>query len=205
VWISAQQRSFSDEADLPKVQWHPRVLCVGIGCERGSNHELIEHAVEETFKAHHLARGAIATLNTLDLKSDEPGLIAFCDAHNLPLHCFTPAQLKDIPVPNPSDVVNQAVGTPSVAEAAAIFGAMDKTRQSENLPELRVQKQVYRHPDYNGAVTVAIAQSTTEYTDRIGHLALIGTGPGSLDQITPAAKAAIAHADVGSATGSTWT
>jgi len=34
-----------------------------------------------------------------------------------------------------------------------------------------------------------------EYTDRIGYLSLVGTGPGSLDQITPAAKAALSQAD----------
>ncbi|MEO0758875.1 MAG: precorrin-3B C(17)-methyltransferase [Cyanobacteria bacterium J06648_16] len=195
VWISATQRSFSDEADLPKVQWHPRVLHVGIGCERGSAQALIEYAVEQAFEGSHLARGAIATLNTLDLKADEPGLLAFAEAHNLPLRCFTPEQLKDIPVPNPSDVVEQAVGTPSVAEAAAIVGAT-VVGESDELPELRVKKRVYRHPDYRGAVTVAIAQSEREYTGRTGQLSLVGTGPGSLDQITPAAKAAITHADV---------
>ncbi|MEL6327635.1 MAG: cobalamin biosynthesis protein, partial [Cyanobacteria bacterium J06626_23] len=194
VWISATQRSFSDETDMPKVQWHPRVLHVGIGCERGAAQALIEYAVGAAFKGAHLARGAIATLNTLDLKADEPGLLAFAKAHNLPFQCFTPADLKDIPVPNPSDVVNQAVGTPSVAEAAAILGAT--IDESDELPELRVKKRVYRHPDYTGAVTVAIAQSEHEYTGRPGQLFLVGTGPGSLDQITPAAKAAITHADV---------
>ena len=47
-----------------------------------------------------------------------------------------------------------------------------------------------------GAVTVAIAQATTEYIGHTGKLHLVGTGPGSLSQITPAAKAAITQADV---------
>ncbi len=230
VWISTTQRSFSDGADLPKVQWHPRVLHVGIGCERGSAQKLIEYAVEEALKGGHLAKGAIATLNTLNLKADEPGLLAFAEAENLPLQCFTPEQLKDISVPNPSEVVEQAVGTPCVAEASAIFGAifgamgaggsgglqvvgsergpqvadglvgLEPTPRDDRVTseeaELRVEKRVYRHPDYKGAVTVAIAQSPIETIGRIGHLALVGTGPGSLEQITPAAKAAISHADV---------
>lgn len=197
VWISATQRRFAEEhdLDLPKVQWHPRVLHVGLGCERGTAPALIEWAVDETFKAHHLARGAIATLNTLTLKADEPGLLAFCQAHALPLRCFTPEALKDIPVPTPSAVVEQAVGTPSVAEAAAIVGAGLGVGTDDQSPALRVTKQVCRHPDYQGAVTVAIAQSPREYIPRTGHLALVGTGPGSLDQITPAAKAAITQAD----------
>ncbi|MEM9164048.1 MAG: precorrin-3B C(17)-methyltransferase, partial [Cyanobacteria bacterium P01_F01_bin.4] len=66
----------------------------------------------------------------------------------------------------------------------------------ESTTSLRVQKQIIRHLDYPGAVTVAIAQAETEYTGRPGELLLVGTGPGSLDQITPAAKAAINRVDV---------
>ncbi|XGB42026.1 MAG: precorrin-3B C(17)-methyltransferase [Nodosilinea sp. LVE1205-7] len=46
-----------------------------------------------------------------------------------------------------------------------------------------------------GAVTLAIAQASQEYIDHPGHLFLVGLGPGSLDQITPAAKQAIVEAD----------
>jgi cobalt-precorrin 5A hydrolase/precorrin-3B C17-methyltransferase len=45
-------------------------------------------------------------------------------------------------------------------------------------------------------VTVAIAQANWESIDRPGQLYLVGIGPGSLSQITPAAKQAIAKADV---------
>lgn len=43
---------------------------------------------------------------------------------------------------------------------------------------------------------MAIAQAETEYIGRTGKLNLVGTGPGSLSQITPAAKAAMTNADV---------
>lgn len=54
-----------------------------------------------------------------------------------------------------------------------------------------VSKQIIEN-----SVNVAIAQSEREYIDRIGQLWLIGTGPGSIDQITPAAKTAINGADI---------
>ena len=51
IWISPIQRTFAppseQPSELPKVQWHPRVLWVGIGCERGTAKELIEYAVEK--------------------------------------------------------------------------------------------------------------------------------------------------------------
>ncbi|MBD2256711.1 precorrin-3B C(17)-methyltransferase [Pseudanabaena sp. FACHB-2040] len=201
VWISPIQRRFAEEGP-PKVQWHPRVLWVGIGCERGTSQALIDLAITQVFAANHLAVGAIAGIATLDLKADEAGLVGLCQERGWPLRCFSSEQLKLISVPNPSSVVENAVGTPSVAEAAALTAAhssaesvLAEAPQTANLAELRVTKQVIRHEDQPGAVTVAVAQADQEYTGRTGNLWLVGTGPGSLDQITPAAKAAISQAD----------
>lgn len=214
VWISPTQRRFAAAADRPKVQWHPRVLWVGLGCERGTPQALMEQAIATTLQSQHLAMGAIAGVATIDLKADEAGLVALCREHDWPLRCFPAAELKAIAVPNPSEVVEQAVGTPSVAEAAAIlaaqpvltnvgwsnerpFPAVAEASQPDSADpsQLWVTKKVVRHPDHSGAVTIAIAQAAQEYIDCTGHLALVGIGPGSLDQITPAAKVAIAQAD----------
>ena len=189
VWISPIKRQFAEASDLPKVQWHPRVLWVGIGCERGTDQALLDYAIQKVFRENHFAIDAIAGIATLDLKSDETGLVNLAKEKDWPLVCFTPEQLKTIDVPTPSDVVAKEVGTPSGAEAAAIYAAdaTDKRR-------LKVKKQIVKQEGLKGAVTIAIAQAKTELTGRIGKLHLIGTGPGSLDQITPAAKAAITNA-----------
>ena len=188
VWISPVLRSFKQGVELPKVQWHPRVLWLGIGCERDTDKALIAYAVEKVCAENHLAVEAIAGIATIDLKADEAGLLEFVQEKNWPLECFDAETLKALPVPNPSAVVEQVVGTPSVAEAAAI--AITKADQ------LRVPKQIIKKEGCKGAVTIAIAQSQTEYTGRTGKLHLVGTGPGSLNQITPAAKATISSADV---------
>ena len=210
VWISPIQRRFSSAADMPKVQWHPRVLWVGLGCERGTSQALMEWAIAAICQSRHLAIDAIAGIATIDLKADEVGLVQLCQDHTWPLRCFTAADLGAIAVPNPSKTVEKAVGTPSVAEAAAILAAT-KQPFSSTPPHLYpatpfpshpvapqglcVAKKVVRHPDYPGAVTIAIAQAHQEYTGRTGQIFLVGTGPGSLDQVTPAAKAAISQAD----------
>jgi len=196
VWISAVQRQFSDEG-LPKVQWHPRVLWIGVGCERGSSRQLIETAVIQTLAQGHWAQGAVAGIATLDLKGDEEGLLELCQDMSWPLRCFTADELKDIAVPTPSEIVAREVGTPSVAEAAAIAASASRDLVTSNLvtSNLVTSKQIIRQDNQPGVVTVAIAQATEEYTDRPGHLSLIGTGPGALDQITPAAKTALIEAD----------
>ncbi|MBD1918796.1 MULTISPECIES: precorrin-3B C(17)-methyltransferase [Cyanophyceae] len=191
LWISPIHRQFAPDSDFPKAQWHPRVLWVGIGCERDTPQAVIEAAIARVCRAGHFAEGAIAGIASLDLKADEVGLVALCAERQWPLRCFTAEELKAIPVPNPSTVVEQAVQTPSVAEAAAILAATGAAAG-----QLRVAKQVVRVEGQPGAVTVAIAQSEREYIPHAGHLALVGTGPGDLNQITPAAKGAIARANV---------
>lgn len=184
IWISATQRQFAPDGNFPKVQWHPRVLWVGIGCVRGTVKQTIAQAIETVFQRHHLALDAIAGIATIDLKADEVGLLEYCRDRDLPLKTYSAEELKLVEVPNPSAVVAEEVGTPSVAEAAAIQ-ASDSS--------LLVAKQVWK--DEGGAVTVAIARSDLEYTGRTGRLWLVGIGPGNLDQVTPAAKTAIARSD----------
>ncbi|MEL6601646.1 MAG: precorrin-3B C(17)-methyltransferase [Cyanobacteria bacterium J06614_10] len=192
IWISPVVRKFDEGSALPKVQWHPRVLWVGIGCERDTDRDLIELAVERVCQKNHLAVGAIAGIATLTLKSDEAGLLKLTAERDWPLRCFSASELKAVDVPTPSEIVEKEVGTPSVCEAAAITAA--------GATELRVSKQIVKQAGLKGAVTVAIAQSPNrplaEFTGRRGKLHLVGTGPGSQNQITPAAKAAISSADV---------
>ena len=197
IWISFTQRQFSPESTLPKVQWHPRVLWVGIGCERGTSRELIESAIQQVCRHHHLAIEAIAGIATIDIKADEVGLIELCQSRNWLLKTFPAAVLSTINVPTPSNIVAAEVGTPSVAEAAAISATINPEISTANSTNnLLVSKQIMRLEGQPGAVTVAIAVAEQEYTGRTGKLLLIGTGPGSLDQMTPAAQSAIAIADV---------
>ncbi|MEG4284461.1 cobalamin biosynthesis protein [Microcoleus sp. A006_D1] len=120
IWISFTQRRFAPESVLPKVQWHPRVLWIGIGCEAGTPRELIETAIQNVCRAYHLAEGAIAGIATIDTKAGELGLLELCAARNWPLKTFAADILSSVEVPNPSNMVATAVGTPSVAEAAAL-------------------------------------------------------------------------------------
>ncbi|NET42777.1 precorrin-3B C(17)-methyltransferase [Okeania sp. SIO2B3] len=254
IWISFTQRQFAPDSDLPKVQWHPRVLWIGVGCERGTSKKLIATGIQQVFQANHLAEGAIAGIVTIDIKADEIGLVEFCQEQNLPLLTFPAELLSCVEVPTPSNVVAQEVGTPSVAEAAAILGAKEGRRKKEegrrkkeegrrkkwietqaptnykycveggilnpkeednfnselkentdnlssnfqgiNEGNLLVRKQIFRLEGEPGAATIAVALAQKEYTGRTGKLLLIGTGPGKLEQMTPAAQTAISYADV---------
>ncbi|MGK7908499.1 MAG: precorrin-3B C(17)-methyltransferase [Synechococcus sp.] len=185
LWIS--DRKPPRDLVSPYVCWHPRTLWLGVGCERGTTADTIETAIRTTLQTYGLAWESIAGLASIDLKQDERGLLELARTHSWPTAWYPADRLASVTVPNPSAVVKQAVGTPSVAEAAALLAA--------NSEALIVEKQVTQTPQA-GACTVAIARAQQEYSDRNGRLYLVGIGPGALDQITPAARAAIGQADV---------
>jgi cobalt-precorrin 5A hydrolase/precorrin-3B C17-methyltransferase len=210
IWITPfDQVTWPDTktASRPSVQWHPRILWLGIGCERNTHQSVIEAAVRYVLQQYHLAAAAVAGVATIDLKADEPGILELCRDRHWALHCFSAADLSRVEVPTPSAIVEKEVGTASVAEAAAILAGAG-CRDSGSLTMLRngssnvsgcdrllVPKQIFRLDGQSGAVTVAIAQAEQELTGRNGQLWLVGIGPGSLDQMTPAAQAALTQAD----------
>lgn len=132
--------------NIPKIFW------VGIGCQRHSSRALIELAIAQARQSHHIPEAAIAGIATLDRKADEPGLVEYCRDRHLPLHSFTADQLSQIFTPTPSTRTQALVDCPSVAEAAALLAASPGAK-------LCVTKQIFRHEQYLGSVTVAIAQS----------------------------------------------
>jgi cobalt-precorrin 5A hydrolase/precorrin-3B C17-methyltransferase len=161
-------------------------LWIGIGCERGIAVDSLEQAVRESLQQQGLALASVAGLASIELKQDEAGLLDLAARYGWKILFFSAAELALQPVPNPSDQVAVAVGTPSVAEAAALRAAQTK--------DLIIPKQI-RYFE-SGACTVAVARSQQETSSRLGQLWLIGTGPGSLDQMTVAARTALVQAEV---------
>lgn len=169
IWISFTQRRFSPTSSIPKVQWHPRVLWVGIGCERGTAREFIETAIQNVCRAYHLAESAIAGIATIDTKANETGIVELCQGRNWPLKTFGADVLSSQEVPNPSNIVANKVGTLSVAEAAALCAASGESLIKNSL---LVPKQIVRSQNppllqggvkVGSAVTVAIAVCPIDY------------------------------------------
>ncbi|MEA5579068.1 cobalamin biosynthesis protein [Anabaena sp. UHCC 0451] len=132
-----------------------QVLWVGIGCQKGISAQLINTAIEKIFQNYQLTQTAITGMATIDLKASELGLIEFCRVNNWPLKTFPAEILAGVCVPNPGKLITETVGTPSVAEAAAIMAAAQMTSEVR----LLVPKQIFRLSGEVGAVTVAVAQS----------------------------------------------
>ena len=78
---------------------------------------------------------------TIDKKKDEPGLLTLAQNNNWPLYFFTAEALAQVEVPNPSDMVRRHMGTPAVAEAAALLCA------DVGMDQLIVEKYKFRGND----------------------------------------------------------
>jgi cobalt-precorrin 5A hydrolase/precorrin-3B C17-methyltransferase len=160
-----------------QVVLRPRSLVLGVGSSSGADPEALHRLTIETLAAEGLSPGAIGCVATVDRKASEPAIVELASALGVPLRTFPADVLAAMPVPNPSEVVEAAVGTPSVAEAAALAASGGA---------LVVEKQ--RSADG----TVAVARRAGPE----GHLAVVGLGPGAPEWRTPAAAAAVRHADV---------
>ncbi|MBD2531120.1 cobalamin biosynthesis protein [Nostoc flagelliforme FACHB-838] len=145
-----------------------QVLWVGIGCKKRTSWQLIDQAIEQIFRENQLFQSAIAGIATIDTKASEFGLVEFCHLRNLPLKTFSAEILRSVCVPNPARITDHKVGTPSVAEAAAILAASQLTSLTvfpfTNIEELRVKflipKQIFQLQGQPGALTLAVAQAS---------------------------------------------
>lgn len=130
-------------------------IVLGMGCDRGASQQTLETAIDQALARAAQTRAAVAALATIDRKSDEPGLLALSARHGWHIHFYSAEQLAQVSVPNPSEVVRQHMGTPAVAEAAAMLAA------HTGMEDLILEKHKYRGDDDKNA-TVSIVRLRNE-------------------------------------------
>ncbi|MCL5985240.1 MAG: precorrin-3B C(17)-methyltransferase [Actinobacteria bacterium] len=180
---------FSSEFQLPNIPtvvYRPKSLVVGIGCNRGIGANEIEKAVLDIFTRFKLAPKSISNLATIDIKSDELGLLEFARKYHLPIAYFDKDTLKRVDFPSsPSDMVLRYMGTPAVCESAAMLSSGSN---SLIIPKV----------NYHSAISIAIARlsDVNGKQSRRGKLFLVGIGPGDQAHMTFRAKEVLKLSDV---------
>ncbi|HLL36346.1 MAG TPA: precorrin-3B C(17)-methyltransferase [Streptomyces sp.] len=157
----------------------PPTLVVGVGASKGAPVEEVLGLIEEALRDAGLSARSVAELATVDAKAEEPGIVAAAARLGVPLVTYAAEELAAVEVPNPSDAPLAAVGTPSVAEAAALVRG----------GELLVPKR-------KSAASPAMATCAVVRRPGRGRLAVVGLGPGARDLLTPRAKAELERASV---------
>jgi cobalt-precorrin 5A hydrolase len=94
-------------------------LVLGIGCRKDAQVERIEAAVLLALNGYSLNQ--VREIATVDLKADEPGLQAFCAAHDIPLRVFSHATLAARAwCGKPSEWVRKNIDLDGVCEPCAL-------------------------------------------------------------------------------------
>ncbi len=158
-----------------RVVLRPATLVLGVGCSTCATTEEIVALVEGALAEAGLAPASVAEVATIDRRLDHPAVTGL----GLPVRGYAADELAAVEVPNPSRLVADAVGTPSVCEAAALLAAGEDA-------ELVVPKRT------STTATVAVARRRRPR----GCLSLVGLGPGGPLLRTPAAAIAVRRAEV---------
>ena len=151
----------------------PPSLVLGVGASRNAPADEIDALIAEVLAQQALSVASVAAVATVDAKADEVGLLEVCARHGWQVVTYPAETLAAVQVPNPSEVVRAAVGTPSVAEAAAMVHAGE------------------------GAVLVAAKTASAMATVAVarrrprGRLTLVGLGPGARDLMSARAAEAL--------------
>ena len=176
-----------------KNTWHPPTLWIGLGCERNTSKKLIEDSLQNFLLTNNLSPLSIAGFASIDLKKDEQAIIEISKENNWPIKFFTSQELSKINTPNPSNIVLNEIGTPSVAEAACILAAGEG---SKLLKEKKIFKSSNPIKTKSGAVTIAIAESKNQYSPSTGEIHVIGSGPGDISYLTNDARKALSKCSI---------
>jgi len=113
--------SAGDEGALRLV---PPAVTLGIGTKKGIGADAIDAAFQRLLEQEHVHSASIRGVCSIDLKSDEPGILAFCRRRALPFHTFSADALARVPGDfTSSDFVRSVTGVDNVCERSAVLGS----------------------------------------------------------------------------------
>lgn len=99
----------------------PPVLTLGVGCRKNTPAETIEAAFRKLITEAGFSEQAFSQVCSIDLKAGEPGLLAFCKAHQLSFVTYSAEELAAVPGDfTPSAFVSQITGVDNVCERSAV-------------------------------------------------------------------------------------
>ena len=99
----------------------PRTLRAGVGCRRGTGAGAIRALLDAVLSGERLSPLGLEAVCSIDLKGDEPGLLALCGELDLPLTTYTAQELEAVPGEfSASPFVAEITGVDNVCERAAL-------------------------------------------------------------------------------------
>lgn len=116
IVVTSEKREFDGTVFLS-----PREYIIGMGCKRGKEGGKIERFIRKSMEELGISDVQAAALASIDLKKEEPGLLAFCKTNSIPFLTYSADELKGVKGEfHWSDFVEEKTGVDNVCERAAL-------------------------------------------------------------------------------------
>ena len=169
---------------VPSLQFWARALCVGIGCTRGAPSTVLASSADALLAASNFPPAAVRCVASAALKADEPALRNWAAALGAEFLTFDDATLAGQPIATPSAIVQEKIGLPGVAEAAALAAAARG-------PLLVPKQKAALGDDHHHTFAVALDRRL----QRRAQIAIVGAGLGDPDLISVRGRQLLESAD----------
>ncbi|WP_017727730.1 cobalt-precorrin 5A hydrolase [Halalkalibacterium ligniniphilum] len=101
------------------VVYRPKVIVLGVGCNRGTSSQEIEKVILDTLAELNFSIKSVKAIATIDLKKDEIGLLEVVQKYNWDFAYYPAEHLNKAEISEPSETVFKFTGAYGVSEPAA--------------------------------------------------------------------------------------
>lgn len=132
VVIAADCRAYSRRfsAKIPVLRIRLRPYVIGVGCKKGISEGTLFEAFDDFIRLHRIDAANVQALATIDLKKDEPCILALAKKIGAKTRIYTKAAVNTVDFENAggrrietSDFVRAVTGVGSVSEVCAYLGS----------------------------------------------------------------------------------
>lgn len=105
----------------------PQAVALGMGCRKNKEAGAVEKAMFACLEENQIYPQAVACLASIDIKKEEPGLLALAEKMGIPFETFSSEELLGVKGEfTASSFVSRTVGVDNVCERSALKAAQDR-------------------------------------------------------------------------------
>ena len=105
----------------------PQAVALGMGCRKNKEAQAVEKAAFTCLEENQIYPQAVACLASIDIKKEEPGLLALAEKMGIPFETFSSEELLAVKGEfTASSFVSRTVGVDNVCERSALKAAQDR-------------------------------------------------------------------------------
>lgn len=105
----------------------PQAVALGMGCRKNKEAQAVEKAAFTCIEENQIYPQAVACLASIDIKKEEPGLLALAEKMGIPFETFSSEELLAVKGEfTASSFVSRTVGVDNVCERSALKAAQDR-------------------------------------------------------------------------------